>query len=82
MSEETHLLQHIWAQHSAFIFVGIAYLKGKTTKPNQGVPINLLRIYFYFDRSPWLFKGYYRMYWFRFLSVSGKQRHFMKAIIF
>lgn len=80
MSQKTHLLQHIWSQHSPFIFVGIAYLKGNTTKPNQGTPINLVRIYFYFDLCPWLFKGYYRTYLFSFLSVSGKQRHFMKAI--
>lgn len=61
-------------------FSGIAYLKEKT-RTNQGVPINLVKIYFYFDLSPWLFKGYCRTYRFCFLFVSRKQGHFMKAII-
>lgn len=61
-------------------FSGIAYLKEKT-RTSQGVPINLVKIYFDFDLSSWLFKVCCQTYWFRFLSVGGKQRHFRKAII-
>lgn len=59
-------------------FAGIAYLKGET-RPNQGAPINLVRIYFYFDLSPWLFKGYCMPYWFRFLSCQWQTEAFYES---
>lgn len=47
-------------------FSGIVYLKEKMGT-NQRAPINLVKTYFYFDLSPWLFKGSCRMQWFSFL---------------
>lgn len=41
-------------------FSGTVYLKEKMGT-NQRAPINLVKTYFYFDLSPWLFKGSCRM---------------------
>ena len=66
---------------SAFHFLQVLFIWRAETRANQGAPINLVEIYFYFDLSPWFFKGNCRGYWFCFLSASGKQRRFMKAVI-
>lgn len=65
----------------AFHFLQVLFIWREKARPNQGGSINPVKIYFYFDLSPWLFKGICGAYWFGFLSVNGKQRHFMKAVI-
>lgn len=65
----------------AFHFLQVLCIWRGKTRPPQGAPINLAKIYFYFDPSPWVLKDDCRAYAFSVLSVGGKERHFMKAVI-